>query len=68
MDFLVFSAYMESLVNGTEPPIDVYDAATWMAVSALSEQSVKMGGAPVAMPDFTCGEWVRREKLDVVKF
>lgn len=68
MDYFELRAFFESVLNGTEPPIDVYDAATWMAVSALSEQSVKMGGAPVAMPDFTCGEWVRREKLDVVKF
>ncbi len=32
---------------GTAPaPIDVYDAAAWMSISCLSEQSVAMGGAP----------------------
>ena len=67
MDYFELRAFFESVMNGTEPPIDVYDAATWMAVSALSEQSIKMGGAPVAMPDFTCGEWVRRERRDVVE-
>ena len=38
-------------------PIDVYDAATYMAITALSEQSVAMGGLPQAFPDFTHGKW-----------
>ena len=41
-------------------PIDVYDAAAWMSVTCLSEQSVAMGGAPVAIPDFTNGKWMER--------
>ena len=41
-------------------PIDVYDAAAWMSISCLSEQSVAMGGAPVAIPDFTNGKWMER--------
>ena len=46
-------------------PIDVYDGATWMAVSALSEMSVALGGAPQAMPDFTNGKWFHRKPADV---
>ena len=53
---------MESMKAGVKPPIDVYDAAAWMAVTCLSEQSVAMGGAPVPVPDFTDGKWIRREK------
>ena len=38
----------------TKPmPVDVYDAASWMAVTALSEASIAKGGVPVEFPDFT---------------
>ena len=59
MDYLVLCAFADSLEHG-EPPIDVYDTATWMAVTYLSEQSVAMGGTPVPMPDFTSGRWLNR--------
>ncbi len=68
MDFLVFSAYMESLVNGTEPPIDVYDAATYMAITPLSEKSIAQGGAVIAVPDFTRGKWYMRKPAADSKF
>ena len=59
MDYLVLCAFADSLEYG-EPPIDVYDTATWMAVTYLSEQSVAMGGTPIPMPDFTSGRWLNR--------
>ena len=55
MDYLVFRAFVESVKNGTGVPIDIYDAAAWMAVTCLSEESIALGGAPVAIPDFTGG-------------
>ncbi len=59
MDYLVFRAFIESTMQGAaEYPIDVYDAATWMAVTCLSEQSIAQGGVPVAFPDFTGGRWI----------
>ena len=61
MDFLVLSAFVESAMYDLEPPIDVYDAATWMAITCLSEQSVAMGSMPVPVPDFTNGMWIDRE-------
>lgn len=57
MDYLVISALFESLINGTNPPIDVYDAASYMCITALSEESIQKGGAPVMIPDFTRGRW-----------
>ncbi|MBQ7542833.1 MAG: Gfo/Idh/MocA family oxidoreductase [Clostridia bacterium] len=60
MDFLVMSAFAESVMEGHEPPIDVYDTAAWMAVTCLSEQSAAMGGLPVPIPDFTNGMWIDR--------
>jgi len=39
-------------------PIDVYDAAAWMAITALSEESASLNGQPVPIPDFTSGRWL----------
>lgn len=58
MDYLVLRAWIESMKAGTTPPIDVYDTAAWMAITALSEQSIALGSAPVAFPDFTNGRWM----------
>jgi len=59
MDWLVFTAFIKSVRENTPPPIDTYDTATWMSISCLSEESVSRGGAPVAIPDFTNGKWIR---------
>ena len=65
MDWFVYKAFADSLQSGAAMPIDVYDAATWQAVSVLSEMSIAQGGAPQAMPDFTNGKWYKRPRLDV---
>ena len=57
MDGILFTAFIDSVLNGYDMPIDVYDAAAWMAITALSEQSIAQNGAPVTFPDFTCGRW-----------
>mgnify|MGYP001027610160 CR=1 FL=1 len=61
MDYLVLRAFVEAVKAGTQTPIDVYDTAAWMAVACLSEDSIAMGSAPVAVPDFTNGKWFQRE-------
>jgi len=43
----------------------VYDAASWMVITCLSEASIANGGMPVDIPDFTGGRWVMRESKDV---
>lgn len=58
MDGLVYGEFVECVRTGKPCPIDVYDAAAWMAVTPLSEQSIAMGGMPVAFPDFTHGQWM----------
>ena len=60
MDWLVFRSFFDAAKAGAPAPIDVYDAAAWMSISCLSEQSVAMGGAPVPIPDFTNGMWMER--------
>jgi len=64
MDWLIFDAWLESLEKGCPPPIDTYDAAAWMAITPLSEQSIRQNGAPVAIPDFTRGMWTCRHPDD----
>lgn len=66
MDWLVFSAFFEALEKGKDMPVDVYDAATWMSITALSEESLALGGHPVAVPDFTNGLWINRQPADFV--
>jgi len=61
MDYLVLRAFVESVQARVRPPIDVYDTASWMAITCLSEQSVAMGGMPVPIPDFTNGDWICRD-------
>ncbi len=57
MDWLEFKLFFEALRKGEPMPVDVYDAASWMAVTALSEMSIQKGGAVVDIPDFTNGKW-----------
>lgn len=52
-DYFVIRDFVTAVRNGTPPPIDVYDAVTWSAIVPLSEESVRRGGAPVAVPKFT---------------
>ena len=66
MDWFAYKGFTDALINKTEMPIDVYDAAVWQAVSVLSEISVKSRAAlRLAMPDFTNGKWFKRARKDV---
>lgn len=61
MDWLVTGAFLDAVRRNAPAPIDVYDAAAWMSITCLSEQSVALGGMPMPIPDFTNGKWLRRE-------
>ena len=61
IDWLVFGAFFDAARRGIQTPIDVYDMTAWMSITPLSEASIAMGGAPVAVPDFTNGRWLKRE-------
>ena len=62
MDFLVIDAFFEALDQNLPMPVDVYDAATWMAITALSAQSIANGSCTVDFPDFTAGRWAQVRK------
>lgn len=57
MDWFLVHAFVESVKRNERPPIDVYDAATWLSITPLSEQSIAMGSQVVPIPDFTRGRW-----------
>lgn len=59
-DALTMGAFLDAVRNHKPTPIDVYDCAAWMSITALSEQSIAIGGAPVPFPDFTDGLWIDR--------
>jgi predicted dehydrogenase len=61
MDYLVLRAFFDSVKRQVQTPIDVYDMASWMCITPLSEQSIALGGQPVPVPDFTNGKWLNRE-------
>ncbi len=61
-DGLTLMAFANSVRKGIPTPIDVYDVATWMAMTCLSEQSIAIGSGPVPFPDFTNGKWVTRTR------
>ena len=68
MDWLVCRAFIESVKAGVNTPIDAYDTATWLAVGALSEESLAGGGKVVEFPDFTGGKWRNRESAPHAKY
>lgn len=63
MDFFLDRAFVES-VRGNHPAvIDVYDAAVMRAITPLSEASIRAGGMPQDIPDFTEGRWINRKPV-----
>jgi predicted dehydrogenase len=60
MDFFLDRAFVEGVKNQVAPVLDVYDAATLRVITPLSEQSIREGGAPQQIPDFTRGNWMHR--------
>ncbi len=63
MDFFVDNAFIESIKRGVEFPLDVYDLATWYAITPLSEKSIAEGGTLQQIPDFTKGKWSSRKPV-----
>ena len=63
MDYVVMQAFLYAVKTNSHAPVDVYDAATYMSICVLSEESIAKGGAPVAFPDFTAGRWTERTDI-----
>lgn len=65
MDFVMDYRLVYCLQNGLPLDQDVYDAAEWSCIGELSATSAKYNSMPVAVPDFTRGDW---NKLRGLKF
>lgn len=52
IDYLICRDFFDCVKENRPMPIDIYDAATWMCISPLSEKSIELGSAPVEIPDF----------------
>lgn len=63
MDYFVLRDFLVAVQTKTAPPIDVYDAAAWSAISPLSELSIAKGSQSVPIPDFTRGKWKTRKPV-----
>lgn len=61
MDFIMDYRLVYCLQNGLPLDQDVYDAAEWSCIGALTAASIAHNSMPVAVPDFTRGDW---EKTD----
>ena len=65
MDFFVDNAFIECIKRKINFPLDVYDLATWYAITPLSEKSIAENGQVQTIPDFTRGKW-QTKKADFV--
>jgi hypothetical protein len=63
MDWFLMNAFIECAKAEAPAMFDAYDAASWMAITPLSEQSIASGGQPMAFPDFTRGRWMHRKPV-----
>jgi predicted dehydrogenase len=64
-DYVELHQFVRAVRNKIQTPVDVYDAATWSAIVALSEQSVASKSAAIDFPDFTRGKWMNRRPLNL---
>lgn len=65
MDFIMDWRLVDCLRNGVPLDQDVYDAAAWSSVFALSQKSVAAKSKTVNVPDFTRGAWQNNKPLDL---
>ena len=63
MDFIMDYRLIYCLRNGLPLDQDVYDAAEWSSIVALSRKSVAKGSKAIKIPDFTRGNWDELNKV-----
>ncbi|WP_247235362.1 Gfo/Idh/MocA family protein [Telluribacter sp. SYSU D00476] len=66
MDFVMMYRMIDCLNRGLPLDMDVYDAASWSAVTPLSALSIKGNSASVKFPDFTRGRWKEPRQLGML--
>ena len=61
VDYIMLDDFITSLKKNTPFRIDVYDLATWKAITPLSELSIKENSLAIEMPDFTRGKYLNKK-------
>jgi len=64
MDFIMDWRLIDCLRNGLPMDMDVYDAAAWSCITALSEWSIANKSNSIEVPDFTRGKWETNKPVD----
>lgn len=57
MDYIMDARLIYCLRNGLPLDMDVYDGAAWSCIVELTGVSIVNNSMPVAVPDFTRGDW-----------
>jgi predicted dehydrogenase len=65
-DYMMIYRLIDAIQKGGTVDMDVYDAASWSAISPLSEKSVANKSQAVDFPDFTRGKWKTNQPLGIV--
>ncbi len=67
MDFIMDYRLIYCLQNGLPLDMDVYDLAEWSCLGPLSAISLNNNSAPVEIPDFTRGSWMKMKFVQFAK-
>lgn len=51
-DYFQVREFVDSIVNDTKPPIDVYEAMDFTVPGLVSQESIRRGSVPLPVPDF----------------
>jgi predicted dehydrogenase len=51
-DYFQVREFVDSIVNDTKPPIDVYEALDFTVPGLISQESIRRGSVPLPVPDF----------------
>src|SRR5690554_4272259 len=65
MDFMMDWRLIDCLRNGLPLDQDVYDAASWSAITPLSEWSIANRSNSIDIPDFTGGSWKTNQPVEL---
>ena len=51
-DYFEIREFVDSIIQDTKPPIDVYETLDMTVPGLISEASINQGGIPLPVPDF----------------
>lgn len=63
MDYFLINDFIECIKENRAFPFDVYDLATWYAITPLSEIAIEENSTSQEMPDFTRGKYKNRKPI-----